>query len=64
MTQLFNYTVVMDAAPGPDTSDNGLRLVLVDDPVATQIRESSRIINLSVNDSTVIIEVRCVIGTP
>ena len=64
MTQLFYYTVVMDAAPGPDTSDNGLRLVLVDDPVATQIRESSRRINLSVNDSTVIIEVRCVIGTP
>ena len=47
----------MDAAPGPDTSDNGLRLELVEDPVATQIRESSRRVDLSMNGST--ISIRC-----
>ena len=54
---LNSYTVVMDAAPGPDTGDNNLHLVLVQDPVATQIRESSTIIGLGVNDHKVNIDV-------
>ena len=52
---LNSYTVVMDAAPGPGTSDNNLRLVLVEDPVATGIRERS--VNLGVNDSSITIDV-------
>ena len=57
LSVLDNYTVVMDAAPGPDTSDNGLSLDLVEDPVATQIRGSSRRVDLSVNGSTISIDV-------
>ena len=45
----------MDAAPGPDISDNDLRLNLVDDPVATGIRESS--VNLGMTDSSITIDV-------
>ena len=30
LSVLNSYSVVMDAAPGPDTSDNGLRLELLD----------------------------------
>lgn len=55
LSVLNNYTVVMDAAPGPDTSDNNLRLVLVQDPVVTGIRESS--VNVGVNDSSITIDV-------
>ena len=54
LSVLNSYTVVMDAAPGPDTSDNNL-LVLVQDPVATGIREST--VNLGVNDSSITIDV-------
>ena len=57
LSVLNSYTVVMDAAPGPATSDNGHRLELVEDPVATQIRENSRRIDLSVNGSTISINV-------
>ena len=57
LSVLNSYTVVMDAAPGPDNSDNGLRLELVEDPVATQIRENSRRIDLSMNGSTISINV-------
>ena len=38
-------------------SDNGLRLDLVENPVATQIRENSRRVDLSVNGSTISIDV-------
>ena len=55
LSVLNSYTVVMDAAPGPDTSENNLNLILVQDPVATQIREST--VNLGVNDSSITIEV-------
>ena len=55
LSVLNSYTVIMDAAPGPDISDNDLRLNLVDDPVATGIRESS--VNLGVNDSSITIDV-------
>ena len=55
LSVLNNYTVIMDAAPGPDTSDIDLCLNLVDDPVATGIRESS--VNLGVNDSSITIDV-------
>ena len=51
LTELNSYTVIMDAAPGPDTS-----LILVDDPMATQIREDSRMVELGMN-STITIEV-------
>ena len=57
MSVLDNYTVVMDAAPGPDTNNNGLRLDLVDNPVAIQIRENSRRVDLSMNGSTISIDV-------
>ena len=55
LSVLNSYTVVMDAAPGPDTSDNNLNLILVQDPVATQIRETS--LNVGVNDSSITIDV-------
>ena len=51
------YTVILDGAPGPDNMDSALRLMLVDDPVALQIRRDSREVNLGVNDSTISIEV-------
>ena len=57
LSVLNSYTVVMDAAPGPDTSDNGLRLELLENPVATLIRENSRRVDLSVNGSTISIDV-------
>ena len=57
LSVLNSYTVVMDATPGPDTSDNGLCLVLVEDPVATQIRENSGRVDLNVNGSTISIDV-------
>ena len=52
LSVLNSYTVVMDAAPGPDNT-----LVLVDNPVATQLRENSRTMSLGVNDSTITIDV-------
>ena len=57
LSVLNSYTVVMDAAPGPDTSNNGLSLELVEDPVATQIKENSRRVDLSMNGSTISINV-------
>ena len=56
LTELNDYTVIMDAAPGPDTSDNDFSLVLVDDPMATQISTESRVVGLGMK-STIIIEV-------
>ena len=55
LSVLNSYTVVMDTAPGPDNID--FRLVLVDNPVATQLRKDSRTTSLGVNDSTIIIDV-------
>ena len=56
LSVLNSYTVVMDAAPGPpDNTD--FRLVLVDNPVATQLRKDSRTLNLGVNDSNIYINV-------
>ena len=34
---LDNYTVMMDAAPGPDIMDSDLKIVLVQDPAVTPI---------------------------
>ena len=55
LSVLNSYTVVMDAAPGPDSTD--FRLVLVDNPVATRLRQDSRTMSLGVNDSTITIDV-------
>ena len=52
LSVLNGYTVVMDAAPGPDTSDNNLQLMLVDNPVVTGIREST--VNINSNDTITI----------
>ena len=49
LSTLSSYTVLMDAAPGPDTSDNNLRLILVHDPVVMQIR--NLVISGTDNDS-------------
>ena len=49
---LNSYTVVMDAAPGPDNTNSDLSLVLVDDPVADGIREST--VNINSNDTITI----------
>ena len=49
---LNSYTVVMDAAPGPDNMNSALSLMLVDDPVVTGIIESS--VNINTNDSITI----------
>ena len=57
LSVLNNYTVIMDAAPGPDNMDSDLRLMLVDDPVAMQLRKDSRTVDLGVNDSTITIDV-------
>ena len=58
LSVMNNYTVVMDAAPGPDNMDRSLRLSLVDDPVALKLREDSRTVSLGVDDSTISIDVR------
>ena len=57
LSVLNNYTVIMDGAPGPDNMDSALRLMLVEDPVALQLREDSRAVDLSANDSTISIDV-------
>ena len=54
LSALNSYSVVMDAAPGPDPSGN---LVLVDNPIATQLREDSRTMSLGVNGSFINIDV-------
>lgn len=55
LSVLNNYTVVMDAALGPvNRIDGDLHLVLVDDPVATQLSENSTTIDLSANSSKII----------
>ena len=46
LTQLTSYTVVMDAAPGPDTSNSDLQLQLVSDPI---INENAMIHNVDLN---------------
>ena len=56
LTELNDYTVVMDASPRPDNNAAFLSLMLVDDPMVTQIRQESRRVDLSVN-STITIEV-------
>ena len=56
LIELNDYTVVMDASPGPDNNDAFLSLMLVDDSMATGIREESRIVDLGIN-STITIEV-------
>ena len=43
----------MDAAPGPDNLDTNLRLTLVADPKALQLKKVSRRVDLGVNDSTI-----------
>ena len=53
LTQLNNYTVVMDAAPGPDTNNGDLQLRLVLDPTVTVIAESTRMIELGLNSAVV-----------
>ena len=55
LSVLNSYTVVMDAAPGPDNTD--LRLLQVDNPVATQLRKDSKTKSLVMNDSTITIDV-------
>ena len=57
LSVLNSYTVVMDATHGPNTSNGDLHLELVDNPVATLIRETSRKMDLGVNDSTININV-------
>ena len=57
LSVLNNYTVVMDAAPAPNNMDKDLRLTLVDDPVAMQLRKDSRTVVLGVNDSSISIDV-------
>ena len=49
---LNSYTVVMDAAPGPYIMNSDLSLLLVDDPVADGIREST--VNINSNDTITI----------
>ena len=53
LSALNSYTVVMDAAPGPDNLDSNLRLSLVADPKVLQLRKDSRRVDLGVNDSTI-----------
>ena len=55
---VVNYTVVMDAAPGPDSSDFNFLVDLVDNPVATQLRNDSRTRSLGENNSPINIDVR------
>ena len=55
LSVLNSYTVVMDAAPGPDNTN--FHLDLVDNPEATQLRKDSRTISLGVNESTINIDV-------
>ena len=57
LSVLNSYTVVMDAAPGPDSSDFSLLVDLVYNPVATQLREDTRTMRLAVNESTIDIDV-------
>ena len=53
LTQLTSYTVVMDAAPGPDTSDSDLQLQLVSDPTVSGIIENTRIVEVGRNNSVI-----------
>ena len=58
LSVLNNYTIIMDAAPGPDYMDNILKLSLANaDPEALEIRKDSRRINLGMNDSIIVIYV-------
>ena len=57
LSVLNSYTVVMDATLGPNNINSDLHLGLVDNPVATLIREKSRRVDLGVNDSTINIDV-------
>ena len=60
LSVLNSYTVVMDATHGPNTSNSDLHLDLVDNPVATLIREKSRRVDLGVNGPTININVSTV----
>ena len=53
LSVLNSYTVVMDAAPGPDNLDSNLRLSLAADPKALQLKKRSRRVDLGVNDLTI-----------
>ena len=53
----LSYTVVMDAAPGPDNLDSNLRLSWAADPKVLQLRKDSKSVDLGVNDSIISIEV-------
>ena len=53
LSVLNSYTVVMDAAPGPDNLDSNLRLSLTADPKALQLKKRSRSVDLGVNDLTI-----------
>ena len=53
LSVLNSYTIVMDAAPGPDNLDTNLRLSLAVDPKALQLKNGSRRVDLGVNDSTI-----------
>ena len=56
LTQLNNYTVVMDAAPGPDTNGE-LQLQLVLDPNVTDIALGTRMVEVGRNNSVIRISV-------
>ena len=57
LSGLNSYTVIMDGAPGPDNMDSAFRLMLVDDPVALQLNNDSRIVDLAANSTIITIEV-------
>ena len=56
LTQLNSYSVVMDAAPGPDTNIANLQLRLVADPEATRIT-GTMMVDVGANDSLISIAV-------
>ena len=56
-SQELNYTVIMDNASGPDITQSTLSLVLNPDPRFTTISESSRMIPIGQNATTITINV-------
>ena len=57
LTQLINYTLVMDGAPGPDTNDGRLQLQLVLDPIVTEISVDTRMVEVGRTNSLIRISV-------
>ena len=58
LSVLYSYTIIMDAAPGPDNLDSNLTLSLANaDPEALQLGKRSRRIDFAVNDSIIRIDV-------